>query len=266
MTDTAVTQQRHGSVLVASLHRPSKGNSINQTTIADLEQIVTTLESDRRDADAPRALVLTGAGTTAFSTGADVAELDGIDADTARAQMRRGQQLFDRIEQLPIIVVAAINGFALGGGLELAMAADIRVAAPTARLGQPEITLENVPGWGGTQRLPRLIGRGRATELILTGDLVSADRAYQLGLVNLIADDPLQTGIDLAARICTHSRVAVAGAKRAIAVGLTDGQAAGLLVEADAVAACCRTEEQRLAVGAFLTRHRHHSTEPQVRR
>jgi len=199
-------------------------------------------------------LVLTGAGTKAFSAGADINELDDIGPDAARAQMRRGQAVFDRLERLPIAVIAAINGFALGGGLELAMAADIRIAAPTARLGQPEITLANLPGWGGTQRLPRLVGRGIATELILTGDLVEADRAYAIGLVNRIATDPLPAAIELGARIAAHSRTAVRGAKRAIRVGLEDGVMAGLSVEADAVADCCGTEVQRQAVRAFLRR------------
>jgi enoyl-CoA hydratase len=256
MSDTDLTRSRQGPVLVARLNRPAKANSINQALVAELERLVDELASTPTVEDPPRALVLTGAGDRAFSTGADVSELDGLSADAARAQMRRGQTLFDRLETLPIVVIAAINGFALGGGLELAMAADLRVASPTARLGQPEIALANVPGWGGTQRLPRLIGRGRACELILTGDLIDAQRAYEWGLVNVIADDPVRAGIELAARICAHGPVAVAGAKQAIRVGLTEGMQAGLLAEADAVATCCQTPEQQRAVRTFLARHR----------
>ena len=198
--------------------------------------------------------MLTGAGAKAFSAGADVHELDGIDGPTAREQMRRGQRVFDRLERLPVVVIAAINGFALGGGLELAMAADLRVAAPTARLGQPEITLENLPGWGGTQRLPRLIGRGRATELILTGDLISAERAHELGLVNQVADDAVaaRSRSPTGSRSATRSRWP-APRPRSGSVSRT-GIARGLVVEADAVAACCETEEQRAAVQAFLHR------------
>jgi enoyl-CoA hydratase len=168
--------------------------------------------------------------------------------------MLHGQAVFDRLERLPIVVIAAINGYALGGGLELAMAADLRLASPSARLGQPEITLANLPGWGGTQRLPRLVGRGLATELILTGDLIDAERAQAIGLVNHVVASPVEAAIELAMRIATHSPVAVRGAKKAIAVGLRDGMAAGLETEADAVAECCTTDEQRAAVRAFLDR------------
>jgi enoyl-CoA hydratase len=245
-----------GQVLLATLNRPTKGNALNRDLIEALDGLAATVEATYADADGPRALVITGAGAKAFSAGADVHELDGIDGPTAREQMRRGQRAFDRLERLPVVVIAAVNGFALGGGLELAMAADLRVAAPTARLGQPEITLENLPGWGGTQRLPRLIGRGRATELILTGDLIDAERAHELGLVNQVADDAVAAAVALAERIAARNPVAVAGAKTSIRVGLEEGMARGLLVEADAVAACCETDAQRGAVQAFLHRKR----------
>lgn len=255
MTDDEVlTRQRRGAVLIATLNRPRKGNAINQPIVDALDDLAAALETGEPRADPCRALVITGAGDKAFSAGADITELDGIDGPAAFRQMRRGQQVFDRVERLPIIVIAAINGFALGGGLELAMAADIRIASPDARLGQPEITLANVPGWGATQRLPRLVGRGRATELIITGDLVTAQQAHALGLVDHLADDPLSAALDLAARVATRSATAVAGAKRAIRAGLTDGVEEGLRVEADAVAECCRTDEQRQAVRSFLQR------------
>ncbi|HSF27396.1 MAG TPA: enoyl-CoA hydratase-related protein [Actinomycetes bacterium] len=245
-----------GRVLVATLNRPTKGNALNRPLIEALDALAAEVEATCHDAEGPRALVLTGAGAKAFSAGADVHELDGIDGPSAREQMRRGQLAFGRLERLPVVVIAAVNGFALGGGLELAMAADLRVAAPTARLGQPEITLENLPGWGGTQRLPRLVGRGVATELILTGELISAERALALGLVNRVADDALAAAVALADQIAARNPVAVAGAKRSIRVGLEAGVAAGLEVEADAVAACCETAEQRAAVHAFLHRKR----------
>jgi enoyl-CoA hydratase/carnithine racemase len=255
MTDDAVlTQERHGAVVIATLNRPKKGNSLSRPLIDALEQLAADIETGSLRTDGPRALVITGAGTSYFSAGADVNELDGIDGVTARNQMRRGQAVFDRLEQLPVAVIAAINGFALGGGLELAMAADIRIASSTARLGQPEITLGNLPGWGGTQRLPRLVGRSRATELILTGEILSAERAYELGLVNHIAADCVAEAIDLAGRIAERSTTAVRGAKHAIRVGLEQGVVAGLRAEADAVAACCETEEQKEAVRAFLNR------------
>lgn len=254
MTDETVLPQTHRDrVLVATLNRPDKGNALNHALIDALDRLTVRLAAGD---ETTGALVLTGAGAKAFSAGADIGDLDRIGPDTARRQMRRGQAVFDRLATLPMVVIAAVNGYALGGGLELAMAADIRFAAPTARLGQPEITLANVPGWGGTQRLPRLIGRGRATELILTGDLVDADRALALGLVDHVVDDPLASAVELATRIAAHSPTAVRGAKNAIRVGIEGGMAAGLVAEADAVAECCGTEAQHSAVRAFLERRR----------
>lgn len=251
-------RERRGAVLVATINRPTKGNALSRPVLSALDRLAADLARDLAAGvpDAARALVLTGSGERAFSAGADITELDGISGPAAREQMRFGQGVFDRLEALPIVVVAAINGVALGGGLELAMAADVRIAAPGAVLGQPEITLENLPGWGGTQRLPRLIGRGLATELILTGAAVDADRAAAIGLVNAVADDCLGAAVDLASGVALRNPAAVRGAKQAIHVGLTGGIAAGLLVEADAVAECCETSEQRAAVQAFLNRRR----------
>lgn len=242
-----------GRVLVATLDRPTKGNALNQPLIDALDELCGRVEAVHADGSA-RAIVLTGAGGRAFCAGADINELDGITPDAARAQMRRGQQVFDRLERLPVVVIAALNGFALGGGLELAMAADIRVAAPTARLGQPEITLGNLPGWGGTQRLPQLVGRGRATEMILTGELVDAERAFQIGLVNAVVDDPVAWAREVGGGIAARNPVAVEAAKRSIRTGLEMGTTHGLLVEAEAVAQCCATAFQREAVRAFLNR------------
>lgn len=254
MNDSDLLQRRRGGVLIATLNRPAKSNALNRPLIAALDELAASLEQPQPGDDAAKVLVITGAGDRAFSAGADITELDGLTAQAARAQMRRGQDVFGRIERLPIPVIAAINGVALGGGLELAMAADLRVAVPTARFGQPEITLANLPGWGGTQRLPRLIGRGRALELILTGDLIGAERAYDIGLVNRLAPDCVDAAMTLAEQLAAHSPVAVAGAKWAVRVGLEDGLVNGLLAEADAVAACCETEAQHQAVETFLRR------------
>lgn len=251
-----LVRQRRGAVMTAFLNRPTKGNALNRSLITALDRLASDLERPTEETAGVRVLVLTGQGPKAFCAGADVSELDGIDHDTAYEQMRRGQQAFDRIERLEIPVIAAINGFALGGGLELAMAADLRVAATGSALGQPEITLGNLPGWGGTQRLPRLVGIGRATEMILTGDLVPAHRALAWGLVNLVADDALVTATELAERIAHRSPTAVRGAKLAIRAGVENGIQEGLLVEAQAVAACCETDDQRRAVHDFLHRKR----------
>jgi enoyl-CoA hydratase len=255
MTTDVITRTWHGTVLVATIDRPAKANSLNQEVIDALDALAADIEDGTAEQEV-RALVLTGAGDRAFSAGADISELDGIGEAAAYRQMRRGQEVFGRIEALPVAVIVALNGVALGGGLELAMAADVRIAAPTARLGQAEITLENLPGWGGTQRLPRLVGRGRATELILTGDLLDAATAAEWGLVNRVADDPLAAAIELAQRIALRSPVAVAGAKRAIAAGLAPGLQEGLEVEARGVGESCATDAQRAAVQAFLARKR----------
>ena len=256
MTETVLTQERSGSVLIATLNRPHKGNAIDQALLAAIDALVASVEDAHGRADAAHALVITGAGPRAFSAGADITELHNLSRAAAHAQMRRGQELFDRIERLPVPVVAAVNGVALGGGLELAMAADVRIATPTARLGQPEITLANVPGWGGTQRLPRLIGRGRALELILTGESITGEEAYRIGLVNQLAEDSVAAAVALAERIAARSPVAVAGVKHAVRTGLEAGMAPGLLAEADAVADCCQTDAQRQAVQDFLDRRR----------
>jgi len=254
MTEAVLLVERRGPVVVATLNRPNKGNALNTALVHALAQLVEQTEISSAHADGPRALVLTGAGDKAFSAGADVSDLDGIDGATAELQMRRGQAVFGSLQELPIAVIAAVNGFALGGGLELAMAADVRIAAPTAMLGQPEISLGNLPGWGGTQRLPRLIGQGRATELIFTGELISAARAFEIGLINQVADDPLKAALDFAEQVARRNPVAIRGAKRAIQTGLEAGMATGLLVEAAAVASCCETELQRAAVRQFLDR------------
>ena len=250
MSDLLTVEEDRG-VLVATLNRPNKGNALNQPLIDAIDDFCAEVEA-RAAAGEPRTVVVTGAGEKAFCAGADVTELDGISADHARAQMLRGQQVFDRLERLPVAVIGAINGFALGGGLELAMSTDFRVAHPSARVGQPEISLGNVPGWGGTQRLPALVGRGLA--MILTGDLITAQRAYEIGLVNGVNDDPLGWATDMAQRIAENNPVAVSGAKVAIRTGLEAGIAQGLIVEADAVAACCDTDFQKAAVRAFLDR------------
>ena len=252
--EPVLVRERRGAVMIASLNRPTKGNALNRAVIEALDALAADLALDGNGTTEVRVLVITGRGSKAFCAGADITELDGIEHDAAYAQMRRGQLALDRIERLPIPVIAAINGFALGGGLELAMAADLRVATTGSALGQPEINLGNLPGWGGTQRLPRLVGRSRATEMILTGDLLPAAKALEWGLVNAVTDDALSAATQLAERIAERNPVAVRGAKQAIRTGLEEGMTQGLLAEAEAVALCCQTDHQRRAVHDFLHR------------
>lgn len=252
MAEPELITERRGACLIATINRAERGNSLSRSLLQALSDLVTDLGRGDPRAGSPRALVITGNGDRAFSAGADINELNGISPAAAREQMEWGQQIFDRIEQLPIPVIAAINGFALGGGLELAMAADIRIAATHARMGQPEINLANLPGWGGTQRLPRLVGVGRATELIMTGRHIDAQEALAIGLITSISDSALVEALDLGAQLAQRNPTAVAGIKLAIATGVEAGIRAGLRVEAECVGACCDTAEQREAVRNFL--------------
>jgi len=249
---TLSTTLRDDGILIAVIDRAAKGNALDTPTIDALGDLAASLHAG--DQPTVRAVIITGAGERAFSAGADISTLRGLSADAARRQMLHGQDVFDRIEELPQPTIAAINGVALGGGLELAMACDLRTAATSARLGQPEITLANLPGWGGTQRLPRLVGKGRALELILTGDPIDADAALACGLVNAVGDDAVDVALALAARIVRHAPGAVAAAKDAVLAGDRHGVREGLRREAELVGQRCATPEQRAAVEAFLTR------------
>lgn len=248
-----VTTRTDGAVTIATINRPAKANALSNAVIDALDAMAETIEQAAADGST-RALVITGAGEKAFSAGADIANLVGLTASGAREQMLRGQRVFDRIANLPVAVTAAINGVAFGGGLELAMACDMRIAAPHARLGQPEITLANIPGWGGTQRLPRLVGRGVASEMILTGSPIDAQRALAIGLVNAVAQDCVDYAVDLSRTVAAHSRHAIKAAKASIRAGLRGGIEYGLEIEANAVADLCQTPEQHEAVRAFLDR------------
>lgn len=250
-----LTLERRGDVVLATLNRPTKGNALSNELIDALGAFVDALRPGGTYADS-KAVVLTGAGQKVFSAGADINGLVGLTKTTATEQMRRGQLVFDALEDTRQVVVAAVNGIAFGGGLELAMACDIRVAAPHARFGQPEITLGNIPGWGGTQRLPRLVGEGRALELILTGDPIGAARAEELGLVNSVAEDAVAAALELAAGIAARSATAVAAAKKAVYAGVRSGITHGLEVEAALVGECSISPEQRAAVQAFFDRKR----------
>lgn len=245
---------RRGGVLVATLNRPRKGNSLSTELIVALGDMLTELRRPGGRYASANAVVITGSGDSVFSAGADINSLRGLTEDTAREQMLRGQAVFDAVEDAQQVVIAAINGIAFGGGLELAMACDLRIASPEAKLGQPEITLGNLPGWGGTQRLPRLIGEGRALEMILTGVPVDATRAAEIGLVNAVADDVLAAALELADRIVDKSATAVDAAKQAVYAGERLGITRGLEIEAALVGTCSVSPEQQAAVQAFFDR------------
>ena len=198
--------ERDGAVAVVTINRPKVLNALNTQTIGELERVMREMQQD----DGIRAVVLTGAGEKSFVAGADINELAVLTPAQGQQHGRRGQAVFDLIEQLGKPVVAAVNGFALGGGCELAMACTLRIAADSARFGQPEINLGIIPGYAGSQRLPRLVGKGRALEILLTGDMISATRAYEIGLVNRVvpAAELLTEARKLAAALASKAPVA----------------------------------------------------------
>ena len=238
-------------VALITLDRPEALNALSQRLVAELSA---AFRQARTDASV-KGVVVTGAGEKAFAAGADIAEFADMDPLTAHRFATRGQGVMTQIESMAKPVVAAVNGFALGGGCELAMACHLRVASETAQFGQPEVQLGLIAGYGGTQRLPRLVGRGIATELLLTADRISAQRAYETGLVNRVvpADQLIETAREIVLKIASKAPVAVAMTLQAIrASDLPLPQ--GLQQEAALFAQCVATEDFVEGVGAFLGR------------
>ncbi len=233
-----------------TISRPDKRNAVDNATIEEIDQVLTQVEKN----PAIRVLILTGAGDKAFVAGADIHELDKRDTLRGRSETRRRQEVYTRIEQLEIPSIAAINGWALGTGLELAMACTIRVASSKARLGQPEVKLGITPGAGGTQRLPKLIGMGRAMEMILTGDPISADQALAMGLVNRIAepDQLLDEVENLAKTLASRPRLALQYSKEAVLRSGEGSLAEGLAHESYLHALSCGTQDKKEGVASFL--------------
>jgi len=244
-----LTDQR-GAVRVITVNRPDRLNALNHATLAELHVAFAAAADD----DAVRVVVLTGAGPKAFVAGADIAEMSGLTPVQARDFSRHGQALMTRIERLGKPVVGRINGFALGGGLELAMACHLRVAADTAKIGQPEVNLGLIPGFGGTQRLLRLAGRAATLELCLTGTPISAERAHQLGIVNRVvpADELDAATFALADALAAAAPQALRGVLDAVLLG---GEAAidtGLDYETQGFALAFSTDDMKEGTGAFL--------------
>lgn len=251
LTETRPTAR--GRVVIVTIARPHVLNAIDDEVLAGLDAVARELSA----ATDAVALVITGAGERAFCAGADIATFSSLDALGAEELMRRGQRVFQVIEDIPAPVVAAINGFALGGGLELALACDVRFAAATAKMGQPEATLANLPGWGGTQRLPRAVGEARAKDLIFSGRLIGAADAERYGLVQSVVppDELLEHAVAYAASLLATGRTALSQAKQAVHAARLAGEA-GYAVERSGVALCFTTPEQQGAVRAFLAKKR----------
>ncbi|MGD1992424.1 MAG: enoyl-CoA hydratase-related protein [Anaerolineae bacterium] len=229
-------------------------NSFNKQVITELDEAVDALLAD----DDVKAIIITGGGTNAFVAGADIPEIRELvesgDEEGARAFLERGQGTFHKIAKATKPFIAAINGYCLGGGLELAMACHMRICSDRARLGQPEINLGIIPGWGGTQRLARLTNKGKAVELILTGDPITAQDAYRIGLVNKVVPSGavLKEAQGLARKIVSKSKFPIAAALRAISGGLQTTIDEGLQLEADQFIGLAETEDIREGISAFL--------------
>ena len=237
-------------IATLTMSRPAKLNALNSQTIDELDQAFLQVQKD----SAVRALILTGAGEKAFVAGADISELaQNSPVDTVEMSLR-GQRIFRRLELMGKPSIAAINGFALGGGLELAMACTLRIASPNARVGQPEVKLGTLPGYGGTQRLPRLVGRGRALELLLTGELIGAEEAYRIGLVNHVVpqENLLAFARQLLGKMLVNGPVALQLAMQSVDAGLACGLEEGLRHEATAFGLAATTDDFREGTRAFL--------------
>jgi enoyl-CoA hydratase len=241
-------------IALVTINRPDKLNALSAAVIAELRDAFERIEKET----AIRAAILTGAGEKAFVAGADIKELAGSSPVEMRASARRGQAAFRMLETSSKPSVAAINGFALGGGLELAMACTVRFASENARMGQPEVKLGLIPGYGGSQRLPRLVGRGRALELLLAGEPITAAEAYRIGLVNAVVPQAELLNYSRAwlGKVLANAPVAVALAMEAVDVGLDAGLEDGLKLEAASFGLCASTEDCREGTRAFLEKRK----------
>ena len=247
--DNVTTENRDG-VLVVTINRPKVLNALNAQTIDEIHQTFTAALDD----DSVKVVIVTGAGEKAFVAGADINELATMTPISGKEVAERGQRAFLTIERFPKPVIAAINGFALGGGCELALACHIRIAADNAQLGLPEVTLGIIPGYGGTQRMARLLGKGKALELICTGDRVKAEEAERIGLVNRVvpAAELMTVAEELARKIASRGPVAVRFAIEAVMSGSDMPFEEGQLLESTLFGLLCATEDMKEGMGAFL--------------
>jgi enoyl-CoA hydratase len=247
-----VLYEKRGGIAYVTLNRPKVLNALNAAAWKDLK----TAFEDAREDSAVRGAILTGAGSKAFIAGEDIGELAQVQAVEAEQSTRAGQAVLDLIENLGKPVVAAVNGFALGGGCETAMACTLRIASYDARFGQPEVKLGVLPGAGGTQRLPRLVGKGRALQLILSGEMIGAQEAYRIGLVNeVVAAAELITRCEAVLRqMFANAPLAIRFALEAVNRGMETSQAAGLMLEASLFAICAASEDKKEGTAAFLAK------------
>ena len=246
--------EKQENIAILRIDRPEAMNSLNAQVLSELADGLDEIENDC----GIKAVIITGEGK-AFVAGADIAFMHGLDEQSGYDFGRLGQQVFRRIETMEKPVIAAVNGFALGGGCELAMACDIRIASERAKFGQPEVGLGIIPGYSGTQRLPRLVGKGKAMELILTGNIITAETAGSIGLADQVVpqESLMAEALAMARKIASNGPVAIAYAKKAIQQGteLSDMDAA-ILLEADYFGKCFSTSDQKEGMAAFLEKRK----------
>ena len=254
MTYSTLLFDVRDGIAFITINRPEKLNALNDAVIADLDRAIARVESE----DSIKGVLLTGAGPKAFVAGADISELATQDPISGKARAMRGQAVFRRLERCGKPVVAAVNGFALGGGCELAMACHIRVASETARFGQPEVKLGIGPGYGGTVRLPRLVGKGRAFDLLLTARQVGAEEALQMGLANRVvpADQLMAEAEKLLRGILENGPLAVRLCLEAVDSGFEMGLEEALLLEANHFGLLASTSDMKEGMGAFLEKRK----------
>lgn len=246
--------EKKENIGLLTINRPDKLNAISNELTSELSQLLGEIENDEE----LRVLIITGAGDKAFVAGADIKELVDRDAKIGRRVSRERQEIFSRIENLQIPVIGAVNGYALGGGLEIALACSIRVCSEKAQFGAPEVKLGIIPGDGGTQRLPRLVGLGRAMEMILTGDFIDAQEAYRIGLVNKVFphEELMDGAMELAQRIASRPPLAVRYAKEAVNRSQGGDAVSGFALESYLHALACTTEDKKEGVSAFLEKRK----------
>ena len=252
---TNVLLEKKGYYAVATINRPKALNALNSQVLEDLNELVDLVTADEEI----RALVLTGAGEKAFVAGADIGEMSTLTKAEGEAFGKKGNDVFRKLETMPVPTIAAINGFALGGGCELSMSCDIRICADTAVFGQPEVGLGITPGFGGTQRLARLVSPGMAKQLIYTARNIKADEALRIGLVNAVypAAELLAAAEKMADTIAKNAPIAVRACKKAINEGLDVDMDQALVIEEKLFGDCFETADQKEGMGAFLEKRKH---------
>ena len=252
---TNILLEKKGYIAVATINRPKALNALNSEVLSDLDELVATVKAD----DEIRALVITGSGEKAFVAGADIGEMSTLTKEGGTAFGKHGNDVFRAIETLPIPTIAAVNGFALGGGCELSMACDIRICADTAVFGQPETGLGITPGFGGTQRLARLVSPGMAKQLIYTAKNIKADEAYRIGLVNAVypLEELMPAAEKLAETIAKNAPIAVRACKKAINDGLQVDMDKAIAIEEKLFGSCFQSADQIEGMSAFLEKRKH---------